>query len=141
VTITTLEEAEIIPGKHSDTRTKPLPLTSGHGRYITATSYTRTGTCVRWEMPVKYIAVKLRLEKYPLELFFTNQTMKCGDVRAMQEKDPLFWWVLFFFSHLRGRGALCLSSYLTATSPKVTIFKNGLRSTGAFRCKNGSGAH
>jgi hypothetical protein len=27
---------EIIPGKHSDTRIKPLPLTNGHGRYITA---------------------------------------------------------------------------------------------------------
>merc|ERR1712086_546267 len=26
---------EIIPGKHSDTRIKPLPLTNGHGRYIT----------------------------------------------------------------------------------------------------------
>jgi hypothetical protein len=72
-------------------------------------------------MPVKYIAVKLRLEKHPLELFFTNQTMKCGDVRAMQEKDPLFWWVLLFFSHLRGRGALCLSSYLIETSPKVAV--------------------
>jgi hypothetical protein len=29
-----LEEAEIIPGKHSDTRIKPLALTNGHGRYI-----------------------------------------------------------------------------------------------------------
>ena len=28
---------EIIPGKHSDTRIKPLPLTNNHGRYITAT--------------------------------------------------------------------------------------------------------
>jgi hypothetical protein len=28
---------EIIPGKHSDTRIKPLPLTNGHGRYITVT--------------------------------------------------------------------------------------------------------
>ena len=26
---------EIIPGKHSDTRIKPLPLTNGHGRYCT----------------------------------------------------------------------------------------------------------
>jgi hypothetical protein len=26
---------EIIPGKHFDTRIKPLPLTNGHGRYIT----------------------------------------------------------------------------------------------------------
>jgi hypothetical protein len=29
---------EIIPGKHSDTRIKPLPLTNGHGRYITVTT-------------------------------------------------------------------------------------------------------
>jgi hypothetical protein len=30
---------EIVPGKHSDTRTKPLPLNfnDGHGRYITVT--------------------------------------------------------------------------------------------------------
>ena len=32
-----LEEAEIIPGKDSDTRIKPLALTNGHGRYITVT--------------------------------------------------------------------------------------------------------
>ena len=31
------ERAEIKPGKHSDTRIKPLALASGHGRYITAT--------------------------------------------------------------------------------------------------------
>jgi hypothetical protein len=28
-------EAEVIPGKHTDTRTKPLVLTNDHGRYIT----------------------------------------------------------------------------------------------------------
>jgi hypothetical protein len=27
----------MIPGKHSDTRIKPLPLTNGHGHYITVT--------------------------------------------------------------------------------------------------------
>jgi hypothetical protein len=35
--LTALEEAEIIPGKHSDTRIKPLALTNGHGRYMTVT--------------------------------------------------------------------------------------------------------
>jgi hypothetical protein len=65
-----------------------------------------------------------------------------GDVRLMQEKAQHFVLdFFFFFSHLRGRGALCLSSYLTATSLKVNIFKNGLRSTEAFRNENGSGAH
>jgi hypothetical protein len=29
---TALEEAEVIPGKHPDTRIKPLALTNGHGR-------------------------------------------------------------------------------------------------------------
>jgi hypothetical protein len=51
MTFTALEEAEIIPGKHSDT----MALTNGHGRYMTDT---RTDTCVRWGMSVKYIAVK-----------------------------------------------------------------------------------
>jgi hypothetical protein len=58
--LTALKEAEIIPGpgKHSDTRIKPLALANGHGRYITRYRYTRTDTCVRWGMSVKYIAVK-----------------------------------------------------------------------------------
>jgi hypothetical protein len=30
-------EAEIIPGKYSDTRIKPLALTNGHGRYMAVT--------------------------------------------------------------------------------------------------------
>jgi hypothetical protein len=37
VYLTALEEAEIIPGKDSDTRIKPLALTNGHGRYMTVT--------------------------------------------------------------------------------------------------------
>ena len=35
--LTALEEAEIIPGKDSDTRISPLTLTNDHGRYITVT--------------------------------------------------------------------------------------------------------
>jgi hypothetical protein len=34
VHLTALEEAEMAPGKHSDTGIKPLALTSDHGRYI-----------------------------------------------------------------------------------------------------------
>jgi len=37
VTITTLDGAEIKPGKRPYTRIKPLPLTNGHGRGITVT--------------------------------------------------------------------------------------------------------
>ena len=37
MTFTALEEAEIIPGKDSDTRIKPLALTNGHGRYMAVT--------------------------------------------------------------------------------------------------------
>jgi hypothetical protein len=32
-----LEEAEVISGKDSDTRIRPLALTNDHGRYITVT--------------------------------------------------------------------------------------------------------
>jgi hypothetical protein len=32
-----IEEAEIIPGKRSDARIKPLALANDHGRYITVT--------------------------------------------------------------------------------------------------------
>ena len=54
---------------------------------------------------------------------------------------PTFHVGTTFFSHLRRRGALCLSSYLTETLPKVNVFKNGLRSAEAPRNENGSGAH
>jgi hypothetical protein len=37
MTITALEGAEIIPGKDSNTRKNPLPLTNGHGRYMAVT--------------------------------------------------------------------------------------------------------
>ena len=37
MTFTALEEAGIIPGKHSDIRIKPLALTNGHGRYMAVT--------------------------------------------------------------------------------------------------------
>ena len=50
---------EIKPGKHPETRRKPLPLASGpngHGRYITATP--ETGTCVRFEAAVTYNCYK-----------------------------------------------------------------------------------
>jgi hypothetical protein len=55
--LTALGEAEIIPGKDSDTRIKPLALTNGHGRYMTVTperTLVSVGKC-----PLnKYIAVK-----------------------------------------------------------------------------------
>ena len=35
--LTALEGAEIIPGKRSDTRIKPLTLTNDHGPYIAVT--------------------------------------------------------------------------------------------------------
>jgi hypothetical protein len=72
---TALEEAEIIPGKHSDTRIKPLTLTNGHGRYITVTPE-RTLKSVGG-MSVKYVAVKFLaapLPKQPCNGRFTSQT-------------------------------------------------------------------
>jgi hypothetical protein len=61
--LTALEEAEIIPGKHSDTRIKPLALTNDHGRYIAVTP-----DCVRWGMSVTYIAAKFLAVSLPKRL-------------------------------------------------------------------------
>jgi hypothetical protein len=54
--LTTLEEAGIILGKHSDTKIKPLPLplTNGHGRYITVTPEWALLSVGRWGMAVTY---------------------------------------------------------------------------------------
>jgi hypothetical protein len=62
VYLTLLEEAEIIPGKHSDTRIKPLPLTNGHGRYMAVTP---ERALMSVGMPVKYIAVKFLAVSLP----------------------------------------------------------------------------
>jgi hypothetical protein len=65
--LTALEEAKIIPGKHSDTRTKPLTLTNDHGRYIVYIAVTperalesvgEYGISVKY-MTVKFLAVSL----------------------------------------------------------------------------------
>jgi hypothetical protein len=75
MTYSALEGAEIIPGKDSDTRIKPL-----HGRY------TRTDTYVRWGISVKYIAVKflaVSLSKPPCNGRFTSETA----VRRFQKRN------------------------------------------------------
>ena len=67
----------IIPGKNPDTRIKPLPLTNGHGRYITVTRYTRTDSCVRWGMAVIYSRYKFIAVPLPKRLRngrFTSET-------------------------------------------------------------------
>ena len=46
---------EIISGKRSDTRIKPLPLANGHGRYITVTPERKLMSVVEW--PLHNIAV------------------------------------------------------------------------------------
>ena len=43
---------EIKPGKHSDTRKKPLPWTNGHGRIITVTPERKPVSVVRWGVAV-----------------------------------------------------------------------------------------
>jgi hypothetical protein len=43
---------EIKPGKHSDTRIKPLPLANGHGRYIAVTPERKIVSV--WVMAVAY---------------------------------------------------------------------------------------
>ena len=46
---------EIIPGKHSDTRIKPLPLTNGHGRYITVTPERTLVSVGEWPLHITVI--------------------------------------------------------------------------------------
>jgi hypothetical protein len=59
--------SEIMPAEDSHTRIKPLGLGLGNGRYAPVTNFasghghcttaaaphTRTGTCVRWELPLR----------------------------------------------------------------------------------------
>ena len=70
----------MIPGKHSDTRIKPLPLTSGHGR---CTTVARTGTCVRWRMAVTHNRYKFVTVSLP-ERFRNGSLLKmpCGGFRS-----------------------------------------------------------
>ena len=53
--LTALEEAEIIPGKHFYTRIKPLPLTNGHGRYITVTTERTLVSVGEWPLHIAVI--------------------------------------------------------------------------------------
>jgi hypothetical protein len=55
--LTTLEEAEIIPSKHSDTRIKPL--TNGHGRYITATPERTPSSVGKWPLHLHITVINL----------------------------------------------------------------------------------
>ena len=55
LTIKALKEAEIIPGKHSDTRIKPLPLTNGHGRYIIVTPWRVPVSIGEWPLHITAI--------------------------------------------------------------------------------------
>jgi hypothetical protein len=45
----------IIPGKNPDTRIKPLPLTNGHGRYITVTSERTLVSVGEWPLNMTVI--------------------------------------------------------------------------------------
>jgi hypothetical protein len=75
--LTALEEAEIILGKDSNTRIKPLALTNGHGRYMTVTPERTLPSVFRCGMSVIYIAVKflaVSLPKRPCNGRFTSET-------------------------------------------------------------------
>ena len=63
--LTALEEAEIIPGKHSDTRIKPLTLTNDHGRYITVTPERALASVGECPLNILYIAVKFLAVSIP----------------------------------------------------------------------------
>jgi hypothetical protein len=40
----------MISGKHSDTRTKPLPLTNGHGRHVAVTPERTRASVGEWPL-------------------------------------------------------------------------------------------
>jgi hypothetical protein len=50
---------EIIPGKHSDTRIKLLPLTNGHGRYMAVTTERTLVSVGEWEWPLNITVINL----------------------------------------------------------------------------------
>ena len=55
------EGTETMPGKHSDTRIKPLPLDNGHGRYITVTPERALVSVGKWplNLALKFLTVSL----------------------------------------------------------------------------------
>jgi hypothetical protein len=55
--MTALEEAEMTPGEHSETRTKPLPLADSHGRCAAAA--TERANVSVWEWPHRFTTVLL----------------------------------------------------------------------------------
>jgi hypothetical protein len=73
--LTALEEAEIIPGKDSDTRIKPLALTNGHGRYMAVTPERKLMSARKFPLntAVKFLSVSL--PKRPCNGRFTSETV------------------------------------------------------------------
>jgi hypothetical protein len=67
-----------MPGKHSETKIKPLALTNGYGRYITVTPERTLASGGGGECPLNiYIAVKflaVSLPKPPCNGRFTSET-------------------------------------------------------------------
>ena len=61
-----VEGAEIIAGKNSDARIKPLPLANGHGRYITVTPERALVSVGEWPLhiAVKFLTVSLPKPPY-----------------------------------------------------------------------------
>jgi hypothetical protein len=89
VTYSALEEAEIIPGKHSDTRIKPLDLTNGYGHYITVTPERALASV--GGMPVKCIAVKflaVSIPKPPCNGRLTSETTARRFQKRNRHLDP-----------------------------------------------------
>jgi hypothetical protein len=76
--ISALDKVEIIPGKNSDTRIKPLPLTNKHGRYIAATTERiLSASLEEWPLNIKcnrYKFVTVSLPKWSRNSRFTSET-------------------------------------------------------------------
>jgi hypothetical protein len=74
---TALEGAEIMPGKHPNTRIQNKADAFGQRPRLLHGRRTRTGTCVRWGMAVtsyRYKFVTVLLPKRPRNARFTSET-------------------------------------------------------------------
>ena len=72
--ITHSDRTEIIPGKHSHTRIKPLALASGHGRYITVTPERALVSVGEWPLHIAVTFLTVSLPKPPCNGRFTSET-------------------------------------------------------------------
>ena len=91
MTYSALEEAEIIPGKDSDTRIKPLALTNDHGRYMTVTPERTLASVGEWPLHIAYSRYKFLAASLPKRFRngrFTSETAVRWFQKLNRHLDP-----------------------------------------------------